>query len=217
MERSGYRAKGPKEKISEEEKFEEAVLCRIRSLINGKKDPAKSICRERPVVIAIDGKSGSGKSTLAERIQRTLGGNLFHMDDFFLRPKQRTVARLLETGGNVDYERFGKVLLQIRQGLEIDYQPYDCKTQRLKEPVRIRPQRLNIVEGSYSLHPYFGDGYDLGIALDIDAGLQRKRIGIRNGEEMLRRFEEEWIPKENRYLGEFGIFEKADMIFKVCR
>lgn len=43
-----------------------------------------------PLLIAIDGRCGAGKTTLAQRLQQELGGRVFHMDDFFLRPVQRT-------------------------------------------------------------------------------------------------------------------------------
>jgi shikimate kinase len=68
------------------------------------------------VLIAIDGYSGSGKSSLAEMIQQRTDCNLFHMDDFFLQEYQRTPKRLLEPGGNVDYERFlEEVLIPYRK------------------------------------------------------------------------------------------------------
>lgn len=163
------------------------------------------------LIVAIDGKSGSGKTTLAARLQDRFGGNVFHMDDFFLRPEQRTKKRLEEVGGNVDYERFKEVLLRVRCGKCVHYQAFDCKQQELKEAVRMEPLRINIVEGAYSMHPYFEDIYDLRIGMDIDALSQKKRILQRNGEAMAERFEKEWIPKENAYLETFGIFEKCDL------
>lgn len=185
-----------------------------KQAIFGKIEELLAADTEKTVLIAVDGKSGSGKSTLAGEIQKAFGGNVFHMDDFFLRPGQRTEERLSEIGGNVDYERFRKVLQQIATGGAVDYQAYDCKTQCLRETVSIRHERLNIVEGSYSLHPFFGDIYDLKIVLDIDGKIQRERIGKRNGEVMLRRFEEEWIPKENAYLEAFHIYREADILWK---
>ncbi len=58
------------------------------------------------VNIAIEGNCGSGKSTLADIIASKYDCNIFRMDDFFLRPEQKTAERLIETGGNIDYERF---------------------------------------------------------------------------------------------------------------
>ena len=46
------------------------------------------------LIVAIDGRCGSGKSTLAARLARELRCSVFHMDDFFPRPEQRTAERL---------------------------------------------------------------------------------------------------------------------------
>lgn len=170
--------------------------------------------KDKTLLVAIDGRSGSGKSTLAEVLKARFGGNVFHMDDFFLRPEQRTTERLEEIGGNVDYERFAGVLQQIKQGKQISYRVYDCKKQQLGEAVSVEPARLNVVEGAYSMHPYFGDCYHLKIVLDIDSREQRQRILHRNGAGMLERFVNEWIPKENAYFEKFGIYEKGDLQIK---
>ena len=63
------------------------------------------------VIVAIDGKCASGKTTLAAELAEIYDCNVFHMDDFFLRPEQRTQQRFAESGGNVDYERFREEVL----------------------------------------------------------------------------------------------------------
>ena len=66
------------------------------------------------LIVAIDGRCGSGKSTLAARLERELRCSVFHMDDFFPRPEQRTAERLSQPGENVDHERFlAEVLLPL--------------------------------------------------------------------------------------------------------
>ena len=55
--------------------------------------------RER-VIIAVDGPCTAGKTTLAAALAAEFDCNIFHMDDFFLRPHQRTPERLAETGGD---------------------------------------------------------------------------------------------------------------------
>lgn len=65
-----------------------------------------------PLLVAIDGRCGSGKTTLGFYLQELFDCNLFHMDDFFLRVEQRTPERMKEVGGNVDYERFEKTVLE---------------------------------------------------------------------------------------------------------
>ena len=106
--------------------------------------------RER-VFVAIDGPCTSGKTTLATVLQRRFGGNVLHMDDFFLRPEQRTAARYAQPGGNLDRERLeSEILIPISRNKAAVYRPFNCRTLSLREPVTVLPGRLNIVEGSYS-------------------------------------------------------------------
>ena len=75
---------------------------------------------------------------------------------------------------------------------------------RLAVPVAVTPKKLNIIEGTYSHHPYFGNPYDLKILLTVDEETQRKRI-LERPVFLHKRFFEEWIPMENRYFDGFAI------------
>lgn len=152
-------------------------------------------------VVALDGMCASGKSTLAAYVAQTLGASVFHMDDFFLQPHQRTSERLAEPGGNVARERFlEEVLLPISRGASsVSYRRFDCSVQTLLEPVSVNVAPLVLVEGAYSMHPALRPFYAFGAFLSVEPQLQRTRILQRNGEAGLRRFEERWIPLENRY------------------
>ena len=164
------------------------------------------------VTIAIDGKCASGKTTLAAKLAEIYDCNVFHMDDFFLRPHQRTPERFSETGGNVDYERFREeVLLPLYSGKPFSYRPFDCKTFTLSAPIPVVPKKLTVIEGSYSQHPHFGDPYDLKILLTVDPETQHQRI-LERPPFLHQPFLETWIPLENRYLEGFRIAEKADII-----
>ena len=179
---------------------------RIDSLLNE---------RER-VVVALEGGSASGKSTLAEMLSEIYDCNLFHMDDFFLRPEQRTPERLSEIGGNIDRERFEEeVALPLCREERVCFRRFDCGTQTLGEPIEIAPKPLTVVEGVYSTHPYFSQYYDLSLFLDIDPELQKKRIEIRNTPSFAKRFFEEWIPLEERYFEGADVKARADMIIPV--
>ena len=68
-----------------------------------------------------------------------------------------------------------------------------------------------IVEGAYSLHPLLADRYDLRVVMTIGADTQRARIRARNGEAMLARFENEWIPLENRHIRVHRLLERCDV------
>ena len=167
------------------------------------------------VIVAIDGSCTSGKTTLARQLSEKYDCNVFHMDDFFLRPEQRTLERYAQPGGNVDYERFREeVLLPLKQGGTFSYRPFSCTTFTLGEPVAVRPKQLNIVEGTYCLHPYFGDIYDMKIVLTVDPEVQRQRI-LQRPAFLHRRFFEEWIPMEAAYFDHFRIREQGDLLMKL--
>ncbi len=165
------------------------------------------------VYLAIDGNSGAGKSTLASQLNEIYDGNIFHMDDYFLRPEQKTEDRLMEVGGNVDYVRFKTEIIEgLKRGRSFTYRAYDCKQMALQEPITVLPKRLNIIEGAYSMHPSLIDFYDFKVFLNISNEEQKKRILARNGEVMLKRFVEEWIPKENLYFEKFNIKGLSDLV-----
>ncbi len=165
------------------------------------------------LLVAIDGMCGSGKSTLGRILEEIYDCNVFHMDDFFLRPEQRTPERLAEPGGNVDYERFQtEILNHIADPEGFSYQVYNCGIQALDGFVQVPRKRLNIIEGAYSHHPYFGNPYDVRFLCKISPEEQVARIMKRNGPEMLERFKAVWIPMENRYFETFQIEKDATVI-----
>ena len=164
------------------------------------------------VLVAIDGKCTSGKTTLAFQLAEIYDCNVFHMDDFFLRPEQRTPERFAEVGGNVDYERFHEeVLLPLKSGKAFSYRPFDCSTFTLAAPVAVTPKKLNIIEGTYSHHLYFGNPYDLKILLTVDEEIQRQRI-LKRPAFLHKRFFDEWIPMENHYFEVFRIPNQSEII-----
>ena len=164
--------------------------------------------------VAIDGNSSAGKSTLANLIKEKYDCNLFHMDDFFLTPDLKTEERLIQVGGNVDYVRFSnEVITELKTKNKFKYQRYNCNKMELDEIVNVTPKRLNIIEGSYSMHPTLIGNYDLKIFLNLDKHEQVERILKRNGPFMLQRFINEWIPKENIYFEKMNIRDKADLVF----
>ncbi|MHB8961632.1 MAG: uridine kinase family protein [Saccharofermentanales bacterium] len=166
------------------------------------------------VLAAIDGNSGAGKSWLSGLIGSIYDCNLFHADDFFLRPEQRTQERLSEPGGNVDYERLeSEVYSQISKGFPFEYRKFDCSVMAYGDTVKVDPRRLNVIEGSYSLHPKLSGYCGLKVFLKIPPARQAKRVLERNGPILYQRFEREWIPKENLYFKTFHIEQNCDLVF----
>ena len=177
-----------------------------------KKQIDELLAAKDTVIVAIDGKCTSGKTTLASKLAEIYDCNVFHMDDFFLRLEQRTPERFAEVGGNVDYERFQEeVLLPLKSGKAFSYRPFDCSTFTLSAPVTVAPKKLNIIEGTYSHHPYFGNPYDLKILLTVDEETQRQRI-LKRPAFLHKRFFDEWIPMENHYFEVFRIPNQSEII-----
>lgn len=165
-------------------------------------------------IIAIDGMCASGKTSLARVIADVFGASLFHTDDFFLPPEKRTESRLHEIGGNFDRERFlSEVLLPLKAGKPFEYRPYSCRTSSYLPPVSASRASLNIVEGAYACHPALADSYDFSVVMLISPDLQISRIRARNGDDMLPRFRDEWIPMENRYLAKTEPVSRANLVY----
>ena len=195
-----------------------------------------SLSRQKLTVLAIDGMCGAGKTSLAAFLHSVYGCSIIHADDFFLPPELRTDERLHEPGGNIHYERLQEEvispLLQLKKKQqkkkpEMEAKPSDSASQphlcyrrfscsRMayeKEPVSVSLTPLLIVEGSYCQRPEFREAYDLCIFLSCSEETQKTRILNRNGAEMLRAFQEKWIPMETRYFSYFQIPAHADFRF----
>lgn len=167
-------------------------------------------------IIAIEGGSASGKTTLAGILSEVYDCNVFHMDDFFLRPEQRTPQRFAEVGGNVDRERFlEEVLTPLSQNKTVQYRRFDCSTQVIEPPVAVEPKALTIIEGAYSIHPELSPYYDLSVFLDISPEYQRGRILKRNSPQFAERFFGEWIPLELKYFSETKARDRCDIVLDI--
>ncbi len=170
----------------------------------------------RMIVAAVDGRCASGKTTVAEQLSRITGTGVIHMDDFFLPGELRTDKRLAEPGGNVHYERFlEEVLPRLKDRVGFTYRRFDCGKMQLGENV-IVPEGtgdnfIRIVEGAYSLHPYFGEYADIKVFFHVENEEQQRRIAGRDGEAALLTFQKRWIPMEEAYFTAFSIRENADM------
>jgi len=175
-----------------------------------------SMLQTGSVTLAIEGGSASGKTTLAKMLEEAYGATVFHMDDFFLRPEQRTQERFATPGGNVDWERFlEEVLISLSNDEPIIYRPFDCGTFTLQTPVMMHPSKFNIIEGAYSMHEKLAEHYNLSVFLDISPKLQKERIHKRNSPQMAERFLNEWIPMEHLYFEKMCVKERCDLVIDI--
>ena len=168
---------------------------------------------QKPFLLAIDGMCGSGNTSLAKELSEIYNCNVFHIDDFYLPFEMRTKERLEQPGGHMDYERFKEeVLMPIVRQEPVIYVPYQCATGNYGEPTIINTKNINIIEGSYSLHPFLNQVYDCKVFLTVREQVQIQRIGKRCGEEKLKQFLNQWIPLENKYFSELNIPRISDLV-----
>lgn len=165
------------------------------------------------VIIAIDGKCCSGKSSLADLLKEKYDAVLIRTDDFYLPQEARTESRMKEIAGHMDYERFNDDVVS-NLGKEFTYYKYNREIDKFDKIELIKNNKLIIVEGTYSLLPYFDKYYDLSIFLDIEYDNQINRIIARNGESKLKDYVNKWIVYENRYFNFYNIKHKADIYIK---
>ena len=120
---------------------------KIENLIDEKKLNA-------PAVISIDGPCGGGKSTLAAEIEKELGFNILHMDDFYLPFDKRDKNWMNIIAGHMDFDRIiENVLKPYKENKKTNYVSYDCHSDKYLQEIPIDLNRLLVIEGSYTSHP----------------------------------------------------------------
>lgn len=165
-----------------------------------------------PLIIALDGRAAAGKTTLAYELKKIYDCNVFHVDDFFLRPEQRTAERLAEIGGNFDRERMLKEVIEpLLSGVPFSYRPYSCKLGALTEPIEVEPKKITVIEGSYACHPCLFNIYGLRFFLTVDKEEQLRRISKR-APMSYEAFKTKWIPLEEAYFEKFDISSRCDAV-----
>lgn len=144
----------------------------------------------RPILVAVDGRCGAGKTTFAARCAQVFDDcSVLHMDDFFLPPDKRTSERLAQPGGNVDYERAEEELFSpLSRGEAAAYRPFNCAAGDFGDPVGVPCARLNIVEGTYALHPALAKYAQVKIFFTCSPQAQLARLERRETAESMERF-----------------------------
>ena len=167
----------------------------------------------RTVTVAIDGRAASGKTTLADKLAVILDTDVIHMDDFFLPPELRSRERLAQAGGNVHYERFAtEVVPYLKNNASFDYSIFSCQKMQLDGNRTIRASKWRVIEGSYSHHPELSAYMDVKVFCTVSSEEQRRRILVRNGEQMAEMFAQRWIPMEEKYFSSYKIKDCSDII-----
>jgi len=153
--------------------------------------------------IAIDGKCTSGKTSISNLIQKEYDATIIHVDDFF---------DIDGTDIGINSDRLiDEVFNQIIVGKPFSYNKYNCKSNSYQTIHIEKVSPMIIFEGVYSANKKLFDKYHGVIYLDINEEEQIDRLTIRS-RNLLNRFIDEWIPRENYYFQKYNIKFNADII-----
>ena len=166
------------------------------------------LSRKENCIVAIDGNCASGKSTLANELSQFFDTRIIHLDDFYLPRGVKDLNTSFD--GNIDLKRFKEEIIDKLFDDSLTYRAFSCKEQKIVSSSNLSKKELTIVEGSYSLNPYFGKYYDLSIFIKISEETQLKRLKERNKDNYLD-FINKRVVLENRYNSHYGI-EKSAML-----
>ena len=161
--------------------------------------------RDRPVLVALDGRSGAGKSTLAGELAATTGVAVIDGDDFYTgRSAQEwdamTPAERVESC--MDWRRQRSVLESLYRGEVATWQPYDWEADdgRLADRTLLcDPTWVVILEGAYSARPELADLLDLRVLLSIPEDVRRSQLLAREGDDYRAEWEARWAAAEEFY------------------
>ena len=167
------------------------------------------------IIISIDGPCGGGKTTIADIIEKELGFNILHMDDFYLPFDKRDKNWMNITASHMDYERLiENVLKPYKERVKTNYVSYDCHSDKYLQEIPIDLDKILIIEGSYTSNPLLDKYVNAKIFVDIDKDEQIKRLTKRNPK-VVDKFLSMWVPFENRYFEEMKIKDISDLVISV--
>ena len=161
-------------------------------------------------IIAIDGRCASGKTTFSHQLSKTLNTSVVHIDDFYLPFDRRDMNKI---AGNIDFERIvNEIILPFKNSQTIQYKPYNCHNNTFGKSITIDPNKVLILEGSYSLHPCIFKYINASVFIKISKVKQLFRLFKRENLKSFIRFIKIWIPKEEKYFNKLNIKDNADYI-----
>ena len=183
----------------------DAIVARARRQLAG---------RDRPLLIAIDGRSGTGKSTLATLVAEALDAALIRSDDFYAAHvpdaawdrcgAAEKVARV------IDWRRLrAEALEPLLRGEPAVWHPFDFARGRpdgtyplKREADRCEPAEVIVVEGAYACRPELADLIDLAVLVATPDGERRARLAAREDPDFLRAWHARWDDAEAFYFTE---------------
>lgn len=162
--------------MSELTKAEKTIMLEIRK---------RTVNKNAPLLVALDGRSGVGKSTMAARIGAEIGAVVIDADKFF-------------SGGNDDH-----------WASRTDFKTWAGLA---KDAVTLQPAEVIILDGAYSSRPELTDIIDLTVLIEVsDDSARRKRLIAREGESYMTNWHSHWDAAEDYYFTKIRPFSSFDL------
>jgi uridine kinase len=157
--------------------------------------------RERPCVVALDGRSGTGKSTLAAQLATELDATVIDGDDFFAGGVDvRGDTPADRARDCIDWRRQRPVLEALRAGQGASYHAFDWDAfdgSLEADATQHAPRSVVILEGVYAARPELADLVDLRVLLRVSDEVRLARLLAREG--ALGPWERQWHEAEEWY------------------
>jgi uridine kinase len=159
--------------------------------------------RAGTVWVGIDGRGVTGKTTLAEQLAGAAPDvDVVHVDDFW-GPSIATW----------DVDRFrSQVLEPLVAGRRARYQIWNWEDDVGGDWAEVAPGRLLVVEGVSATTARLAVPWSLRVWVDAPRELRLARALARDGEAMLPRWLEDWMPSEEAYIAAEHPERRADLL-----
>lgn len=168
------------------------------------------------LLVGIDGCGGSGKTTVAKGLAAVLPHTqLVHVDDFYLPRSQRFQGPIdsREVGADFDLARLRREVLEpLRSSQVAVYHRYDWQTDEVLTEATCVSGPVVIVEGVYALSGALFEFFNFTIWVDCPRERRVTRGLLRDGDAARQRWEEDWMPGEDKYEHEQRVRDRVSLV-----
>ena len=164
--------------------------------------------KDRPLLIALDGRSGCGKSTLADLIAQRISAAIVTSDDFYSGgndEKWESFSPEVKADQAIDCKRLRMEALEpLLAGRPARWHPLAFTpgigwTGWKEELVVVQPAPVILLDGIYSDRAELADIVDLRILIELPEELRRARLIAREGPDFMLRWHAIWDSAEDYY------------------
>jgi uridine kinase len=185
--------------------------------------------RDRPIVVALDGRSGAGKSTLANTLAGALRATCVPSDDFFaaeITAEGWGVRSAAERARDaIDWQRLRQTALEpLLAGRPAVWHSFDFAAgtrddgtyAMSSDRVRRNPAAVIILDGAYSTRPELADLVDFAVLVEASQSVRSARLAAREDPGFLAAWYARWEAAEDYYFTHVRPPAAFDMVVDTC-